>query len=1256
MAKTENHDQILVKQQLDLCAREQQLVLDNVPNLVASFTSDHHYVWVNRSYLNFFGLKHQDEIRGKHVREIMGNEGWEHVQPYMNRALAGERVVFDVEISSVTGFRDLEANYIPKFNEQGQVLGFYALITDVHDRKLIEKGLQRSEEKFRTIFEQSTIGVALIESKTDKLLQVNQRYCEITGLATEQLQGTTIQSITHPDDLQITLDVLNDLHVHKIQTFSIETRYVKPDSTFVWVNLTVSSMAYIDAETPANLIAVVEDISELKADQNAVVELAAIVESSKDAIMSKSLDGVITSWNQSAKRLFGYTAEEAIGQPKAMLLPEDRLNEVRENITRIKRGEIVENFETVRRCKDGSLIDVALSVSPLRGPNEQLIGAATIARDITERKQIEAKLAESEAWFSGILDIADDAVIAVDEASIIQLFNKGAEHTFGYRAEELIGQSLNKLLPIRFSRNHQSHIQKFAQTPVVSRQMGERSEIYGLRKDGTEFPAEASISRLNTSKGMTFTVILRDITERIEAQKAASRLAAIVESSDDAIMGKSLDGTITSWNKSAEHLFGYAAEEAIGQPKAMLLPADRPNEVRENIARLRNGEIVDHFETIRKCKDGSLIEVALSVSPVHDLSGKLIGAASIARDISERKQIQHDLAESEAWFSGILNIADDAVIAVDESSVIQLFNKGAERIFGYNSDEIIGQSLNILLPKRFTHNHQAHIRGFAQTPIVSRQMGDRSEIYGLRKNGKEFPAEASISKLDTSKGKTFTVILRDITERKRIENDLAESEAWFSGILNIADDAVIAVDESSVIQLFNKGAEQIFGYSSEDIMGQSLNTLMPKRFTHNHQTHIRGFAQTSVESRKMGERREIYGLRKDGTEFPAEASISKLNTSKGLTFTVILRDITERKETEKAIARLAAIVESSEDAIMAKSLDGIITSWNKSAEHLFGYTTEEAVGQPKSMLLPSDRPSEVKDILARIQNGEVIQNYETIRCHKDGTLVDVALSVSPVRNTRGKLIGAATIARDITERKRSAQLLTESNDRLRKLSRQVEQTKETEQKRIAQELHDEFGQSLSSLKWDLAYLKIIIHRNCNIRDFDDINARIDDMSNLLVDAIQATRRIATSLRPPMLDDLGLVPALEWQIDDFQERTGIPCLFSVSSNLSPELISVDQATALFRITQELLTNVLRHARASKIKINLERRDNLLCLELQDDGVGYRDPLGEPRSSLGLLGIQERAEMLQGSFTIQGVPGQGTTAIVIMPLMERSNESK
>lgn len=257
---------------------------------------------------------------------------------------------------------------------------------------------------------------------------------------------------------------------------------------------------------------------------------------------------------------------------------------------------------------------------------------------------------------------------------------------------------------------------------------------------------------------------------------------------------------------------------------------------------------------------------------------------------------------------------------------------------------------------------------------------------------------------------------RKLDERKQIQESLQISQARFAGMLEIANDAIISVDAHQNITLFNQGAERIFGYTAEEVLGQPLDLLLPDRLGSAHRQHVAQFAQLNGRARRMGERSEIFGRRQDGREFPAEASISKLQLGHETVFTAILRDISERKQTELALSQLAAIIESSEDAIVSKTLDGTIASWNASAERLYGYTSAEAIGQPIWIIVPPDRVDEEDQILHKIQQGERIRYHETVRQRKNGTVVDVALTVSPVKDTQGQIVGISTIARDITDR------------------------------------------------------------------------------------------------------------------------------------------------------------------------------------------------------------------------------------------------
>ena len=233
------------------------------------------------------------------------------------------------------------------------------------------------------------------------------------------------------------------------------------------------------------------------------------------------------------------------------------------------------------------------------------------------------------------------------------------------------------------------------------------------------------------------------------------------------------------------------------------------------------------------------------------------------------------------------------------------------------------------------------------------------------------------------------------------------------------------------------------------------------------------------------------------------------------------------------------------------------------------------------------------------------------------------------------------------ERKQAEEHLQFANQRLRELTSRLQSAKEEERTRIARELHDEFGQSLTSLKFDLARLKRRIQGIRQAPESDTLIEPIQDMSNLLSQLIHSTRKIATSLRPRLLDDLGLVPALEWLSRDFETRTGVPCMLSIDHQVSSETISSAKATAFFRIAQELLTNVLRHAQASQVHIRFRKDTDQLLLEVQDNGIGLKEHRRSQTGSLGLLGIQERVQALSGKFSIKGVSREGTTAIVKIP---------
>lgn len=364
--------------------------------------------------------------------------------------------------------------------------------------------------------------------------------------------------------------------------------------------------------------------------------LASIVDCTEDAIFSTTLDGSVTSWNNGAERLFGFTRQEVLGKHISFILPADRITEAETILARLNKGESIDHFETERLRKDGIPVYISLTVSPLRDIQGNITGIGQIARDFTKQRK-------SRETFKALLESAPDAMVIVGKDGKIQMVNEQTEKLFLYKRTELVGNMVEMLIPQRYTQRHPGHREGFFNDPRV-RGMGVDLELYGSRKDGTEFPVEISLSPLETEDGVV-------------------ALAAI-------------------------------------------------------------------------------------------------------RDISLRKK-------SEEKFKALLESAPDAMVIVGHDGNIQMVNAQVRNIFQFERNEILGQPVEILIPKRFHKAHPQHRQGFFHDPRV-RGMGIGLELYGQRKDGTEFPVEISLSPLETEEGTLALAAIRDITERKKAEDQIQQ--------------------------------------------------------------------------------------------------------------------------------------------------------------------------------------------------------------------------------------------------------------------------------------------------------------------------------------------------------------------------------------------------------------------------------------------------------------------------------------------------
>jgi PAS domain S-box-containing protein len=366
-------------------------------------------------------------------------------------------------------------------------------------------------------------------------------------------------------------------------------------------------------------------------------------------------------------------------------------------------------------------------------------------------------------------------------------------------------------------------------------------------------------------------------------------------------------------------------------------------------------------------------------------------------------------------FEGLLEAVPDAVVGVDRSGAVRFVNHQAETLFGYESDDLIGSPIETLVPEALRQIHSAHRDGYIAGPKRSRPMSTDLRLSGRRQDGSEFPVSISLSPMDTSDGVLVIAAVRDMTLYEEAEADRRRADR-LSAVVEFSGEAIIGTALDSVITSWNPAAERLYGYSGKEVVGRSSDSLVPEDRTGELKAIL-----DDVRAGQTVENLETVRARKDGTTFPALLTISPIRDAKGAVIgtSTIAHDATGQRRALEATQRLASLVEQLEDAIISRTLDGIITTWNPAAERLFGYSGEEIIGKSGSIIVPEGYENEIPDILAKIKAGQPVIRLETNRLRKNGTLVPVSATFAPIRDADGLIVGASTIARDLTEQKRT---------------------------------------------------------------------------------------------------------------------------------------------------------------------------------------------------------------------------------------------
>jgi PAS domain S-box-containing protein len=478
---------------------------------------------------------------------------------------------------------------------------------------------------------------------------------------------------------------------------------------------------------------------------------------------------------------------------------------------------------------------------------------------------------------------------------------------------------------------------------------------------------------------------------------------------------------------------------------------------------------------------------------------------------------------------------------------------------------------------------------------------------------------------------------------EKLGTKLLQSEERWTATLGSIGEAVIATDSEGQITFLNSIASSMTGWDLAEALHQPIGKVLRLINEETGMTADNEVLRVLKEKKILAVANHVDLVTRDGREIAVEHSAAPILAGQGKVIGVVLifHDVAERRQEQIATAEQAALLELTQDSVFVIDMEGAVQFWSRGAEQMLGYTKAQAAGKIAHELLCTEFPQPLEEIMAQLMR---VGHWEgdLIKTALDGRRVVVAGRWALQWSKRDQAPRILVINSDMTARKRGEESLILQKEQLRALAERLQWVREEDRKRVARDLHDQIGQILTAIKMDMTWI---------IRHLPETEgealARLKESILLIDDGVKAVRTICSGLRPGVLDDLGLAAAIEWQASEFASRNGILCQVTV-----PPVdlhLDGDRATATFRIFQECLTNVLRHAQAKSVRVELCQEEENILLIVTDDGIGFcESDLWNSLGSLGLLGMKERAQFCGGDVQISSSPGNGTTVTVRVPV--------
>lgn len=890
---------------------------------------------------------------------------------------------------------------------------------------------------------------------------------------------------------------------------------------------------------------------------------------------------------------------------------------------------------------------------PLKNTNGEVIALLSITRDITESKKTELKLLREMELSDSIINSLPGVFYLFDEELRFLRWNKNFEAVTGYTFDELRTMKPTDFFEQKEKKRIAEKIEE------VFRQGAAEVEAAFRTKDGRLIPYYFNGKKIIFDNAVCLIGMGIDITERKKAeqqlQQAYNRFELISRTTHDAIWEWDLETGRLWSNETHQQLYGLTVQDPVpdsAEWTKRIHPDDRQRIVEAQEKALSSGTNVFITEYRFLVHEKGYRDIYDRCYIVRNKEGKAIRMMGSMMDITERKRTEELIRSSEETLRTIMHSALDAIITMDSAGCVEIWTPRAEQIFGWTESEMTGQKLSqCIIPLRYRQRHEDGLKKFLQTgegPILNKIV----EMSAINKKGDEFPVELCIVPIRKNDKIFFCGFVRDISERKKKEEEIRLANERYNMISLATNDVVWDWDLVTDQIWWNDAYYHQFGYQRDSSSG-TVDCWYRALHPDDKERVVEGIHR-AIQSTESYWSDEYRFLKADGTicQIYDRGYIIRDEEGRGVRMIGAMADITEIKSaTEK--------LRLSEEKYRMLFNKNPMPMWvldyetmkflavNEAALRHYGYSEKEFL----AMTALDIRPAEDHEHFIEKHHQRHSSLYRSgiwRHCKKSGEIIDVEIHAYPLlyEGRQAELV----LVNDVTEKRKTETLLQQSYEDIRRLASYLEEVRENERISIAREIHDELGQQLTVLKMDIAWL----HRKLPEKNAS-LEAKMKELLDMVDRTIRSVRKISSDLRPSVLDDLGLVAALEWQSREFEKKSGIQTRFK--ANLTEMNLPHQLATGLFRIYQESLTNVARHAGAKEVNSALSHHNGSLTFVIEDNGNGFDITKIEQKKTLGILGMRERVSLMGGHFRIISNPGQGTRIEISIPLNQQMlNQTK